>query len=223
MNLNKSNIRSINKIDNIDEFIEENIPFIIKTASSFLGRYISVENDEEYSVALIAFNEAIERYHEDKGSFWSFARLVIESRLKNHLKKVAAKQGDSSLEEITESGVQIKNEVEVGKTSSDLKDEIIAFKKELLLFNITLEILVKESPKHKDTRIRAINLGRSISEDIPIVGKIYEKKRLPIKDISRKFDITEKIIKGSKTFILSTTVLFFKKYTNLITWIKGVK
>lgn len=206
-----------------DEFIEDNIPFIIKTASSFLGRYISVENDEEYSIALIAFNEAIERYSEDRGNFWAFAKLVIESRLKNHLRKVAKQQQDSSIEEMTEVGVQIKDDTEVGKTSSDLKDEILAFRKELSLFDITLEMLVKESPKHKDTRERAIDLGYKISEDVPMVGKIYEKKRLPIKDVSRKFDITEKIIKRSKVFILSTTVLFFKKYSNLITWIKGVR
>ena len=103
------------------------------------------------------------------------------------------------------------------------RDEILAFKKELEQFDITFEILAEKSPKHKDTRDRAIRIGYRVSDDGVLIEKVYEKKRLPIRDISRKFEITEKILKRSKVFILSTAVLFFKKYTNLIVWIKGVK
>ena len=68
-----------------------------------------------------------------------------------------------------------------------------------------------------------VMFGYKVSDDGVLIEKVYEKKRLPIRDISRKFEITEKILKRSKVFILSTAVLFFKKYTNLIVWIKGVK
>ena len=123
-----------------------------------------------------------------------------------------------------EGGMQIKDVgVTVDKTTSDLRDEILSFKKELEQFDITFEILAEKSPKHKDTRDRAIRIGYRVSDDGVIIEKVYEKKRLPIRDISRKFEITEKILKRSKVFILSTAVLFFKKYTNLIVWIKGVK
>ena len=116
--------------------------------------------------------------------------------------------------------MQIKDVgVTVDKTTSDLRDEILAFKKELEQFDITFEILAEKSPKHKDTRDRAIRIGYRVSDDGVIIEKVYEKKRLPIRDI----EITEKILKRSKVFILSTAVLFFKKYTNLIVWIKGVK
>lgn len=206
-----------------NDFIEESIPFIVKTTSSFLGRYVCTDNDEEFSIALIAFNEAIERYDEERGNFWSFAKIVIESRLKNNLQKNARLEA-SSLEEMTEAGMQIHDDnAKVDKTTSDLRDEIMAFKEELSLFGITFEILAKESPKHRDTRDRAVRIGYKVSGDEVIIEKVYAKRRLPIKDVSRKFEITEKIIKRSKTFILSTAVLFFKKYTNLIIWIKGVK
>ena len=172
---------------------------------------------------MIAFNEAIERYDEERGNFWSFAKLVIESRLKNNLQKNARLEAASSLEEMTEAGMQIHDDnVKVDKTTSDLRDEIMAFKEELSLFGITFEILAKESPKHRDTRDRAIKIGYKVSDDDVLIEKVYAKRRLPIKDVSRKFEITEKIIKRSKTFILSIAVMFFKKYTNLTIWIKGV-
>ncbi len=92
-----------------------------------MGRYVCTDNDEEFSIALIAFNEAIEKYNEDRGNFWAFAKLVIESRLKNNLRK-NARIADSSLEELTEGGMQIKDVgVTVDKTTSDLRDEILAF------------------------------------------------------------------------------------------------
>ena len=206
-----------------NDFIEESIPFIVKTTSSFLGRYVCTDNDEEFSIALIAFNEAIESYDEERGNFWSFAKLVIESRLKNNLQKNARLEAASSLEEMTEAGMQIHDDnVKVDKTTSDLRDEIMAFKEELSLFGITFEILAKESPKHRDTRDRAVKIGYKVSDDDVLIEKVYAKRRLPIKDVSRKFEITEKIIKRSKTFILSIAVMFFKKYTNLTIWIKGV-
>ena len=56
---------SFNKAPTMDrnDFIEQSMPFIIKTTSSFLGRYVCTDNDEEFSIALIAFNEAIEKYN----------------------------------------------------------------------------------------------------------------------------------------------------------------
>ena len=52
-----------------EEFIEKHIPFIISCISKFTGRYVSIENDDEYSIGMIAFVEAIEKYKEEKGDF----------------------------------------------------------------------------------------------------------------------------------------------------------
>ena len=48
-------------IENIEYLIEKYMAFLIKTVSSFTGRYISIENDEEFEIALLAFTEAIEK------------------------------------------------------------------------------------------------------------------------------------------------------------------
>lgn len=79
---------------------------------------------------------------------------------------------------------------------------------------------MESSPKHRDTRIRAIDISEKSSSDGEVTGFIYEKKRLPIRLISTKQNVTEKIIKGSKVFILSIIIVFYKKYEQLILWIK---
>ena len=65
---------NINDIKNksIDKLIQDYMAFIVKTVSSITGRYVSVENDDELSIALIAFKEAIDKYEESRGSFSAF-------------------------------------------------------------------------------------------------------------------------------------------------------
>ena len=68
-----------------EKLIQEYIPFIIKTVSNKINRYIESENSEEYSIGLMAFNEAIEKYEKTKGSFIAFAELVIKKIGRAHV------------------------------------------------------------------------------------------------------------------------------------------
>lgn len=56
-----------------EKIIQEYIPFIIKTISDKMNRYIESENSEEYSIGMEAFNEAIDKYDFSRGSFITFA------------------------------------------------------------------------------------------------------------------------------------------------------
>lgn len=206
---------------NINRIIEENIPFIIKSISSVTGRYVSIENDEEFSVGLLAFTEAFQKYDSDKGEFYSFAKLVISSRVKNYLKRENKYSKDISIEEVKEQGIDISDDyINPIEDKNELIREIHKFKLELAEFNLTLEELADAAPKHKDTRNNAISISEKISKDEPITAFIFLKKRLPIKQISLKYTITEKVLKTSKKFILSTTIIFFRNYRNLLLWIK---
>ena len=51
----------------MNELIDSYKPFIAKTVSSVCKRYIH-ESDDEFSIGLIAFNEAIQKYIPKKGT-----------------------------------------------------------------------------------------------------------------------------------------------------------
>ena len=53
--------------ENLEGLIKEHMPFLIRTVSEFTGRYVSTENDDEFSVALAAFAEAVEKYEPERG------------------------------------------------------------------------------------------------------------------------------------------------------------
>lgn len=49
-----------------NQLIKEYIPFIQKHISQQLGKYIDTKNSDLYSIGLMAFNEAIDKYNEKK-------------------------------------------------------------------------------------------------------------------------------------------------------------
>lgn len=211
---------NVNENTSVNKLIDNHMPFIIKSISDVTGRYVSCENDEELSVGLLGFHEAIERYDNDKGHFLSFAKLVIGSRIKNYLKG-ENKHHHSSLEELLDKGLEIKDEyLEQKEDNSILVEEINRLKTEINSFGFTLEDLVEEAPKQQATRKNAISLSEEISKDEEFTSFMYVKKRLPIKRIVLKFSVTEKVIKRSKKFIISVVIIIDKNLSALKNWIR---
>lgn len=216
----EGNINDI-KNKNIDKLIQDYMAFIVKTVSSVTGRYVSIENDDELSIALIAFKEAIDKYEEDRGSFSSFAKLVISSRVKNYLIKENKNSNIESIEGLKEKGIDVTDIAETVEEESDqLSSEIGKLQNEIEEFGFTFEDLVDEAPKHEDTRKNAIELSEKISKEEDLTTHMYEKRRLPIKKISVKFSVTEKVIKRSKKFIIAVVIIIDKNFRNLRLWIK---
>ena len=216
----EGNINDI-KNKNIDKLIQDYMAFIVKTVSSVTGRYVSIENDDELSIALIAFKEAIDKYEEDRGSFSSFAKLVISSRVKNYLIKENKNSNIESIEGLKEKGIDVTDIAEpVEEENEELSSEIGRLQNEIKEFGFTFEDLVDEAPKHEDTRKNAIELSEKISKEDDLTTHMYEKRRLPIKKISVKFSVTEKVIKRSKKFIIAVVIIIDKNFRNLRLWIK---
>lgn len=72
-----------------NDLIQQYKPFIAKTVSSVCKRYID-EKDDEFSIGLIAFNEAIEKYSAEKGnSLLAFAELIIKRKVIDYIRKEA--------------------------------------------------------------------------------------------------------------------------------------
>lgn len=207
-----------------EEFIEKHIPFIISCISKFTGRYVSIENDDEYSIGMIAFVEAIEKYREEKGDFYAFSRLVIESRLKNFFEKENKNSKNKSIEDYKERGIDVLETLEKYDDEDTNREftikEINKLKEEIEEFGFGFEELVNEAPKHKDTRNKAIDISEKSSKEKDITDFMFMKKRLPIKKMSDKFEVSEKIIRKSKLFIITVIIILFRGYRNLKLWIK---
>src|SRR4051812_2662115 len=142
----------------LNKIIEAYKPFIAKNVSSVCKRYI-YETDDEFSIGLIAFNEAIEKYSPERGSsLLSFSEVIIKRRVIDYIRKQTKHQRVSidltysSLDEDS-AGTIIVNEMsleEYNKKSDEelRKEEILQFQTLLTSYDLSFGDLVENSPKH---------------------------------------------------------------------------
>ena len=64
-----------------DLFISDYLPFIKVQVSKVMKRPVNINHDDEYSIGMIAFHEAINGYSKTRGNFLAYASLLIRNRL----------------------------------------------------------------------------------------------------------------------------------------------
>ena len=72
--------------DAADRLIAQYLPFIRSETAGFLGRP-PTDSDDELSIAMIAFHEAVCSYERSRGAFIPYASTVIHSRLVDYDRK----------------------------------------------------------------------------------------------------------------------------------------
>lgn len=215
-----------------NQLLEDYIPFIIKSASQATGRYIHRGQDDEFSVALSAFNEAIDRYDLQKGSsFLNFAETVIKRRLIDYFRSQFARQKDIPFSDfdMDDGEESVVNYVEVQKSmdahlqkleEEARRDEIIRYSEVLSQFDIRFEELVELSPKHADARLNAMEVARIIADDPQMREYLLEKKSLPLKQLSTRVSVSRKTIERQRKYIISIVLILLGDYELLQEYIQ---
>jgi len=181
-------IRQIKKGDRLarEDFLENCKPFVFRAACKFSGRVLEWGRDDELAVALIAFDEAIERYREDSGvPFPAFARMVIVSRLADHRRRenrnarvnIPLPAGDYVIESESNRAWEVFWEEEAAR---EREEEIKEYEKLLNLYGVTFEELVRCSPRHRDTRRSLLQAARVLVERDDLFAEFIDKKKLPL-------------------------------------------
>jgi RNA polymerase sigma factor len=213
-----------------NQLIQQYKPFIIKTVSNVCKRFIR-EEDDELSIGLIAFNEAIEKYEPHKGgSFISFAELLIKRRLIDYIRK-EARVRDIVLDtdEDDENAVQtyLDTKLSIDEFYKQIeqeqrREEIIHYQQVLKEFGIHFHDLVEQSPKHRDARINAINVAKLVVDNKELLKQLFQKKQLPIKQLENMAEVSRKTIERNRKYIIAVAVILAGDYIYLKDYIKGV-
>lgn len=213
-----------------NDLIEDYKPFIAKTVSSICKRYIE-ETDDEFSIGLIAFNEAVEKYSSEKGrSLLSFAEVLIKRRVIDYIRKNAKNQSlriqmDQEEQEYPFRTLDQELSFEQYQVMLDdekRKEEILHYRDVLLQYDLHFSDLVEQSPKHIDARVNAIKIATLIVENQELYKILNEKKRLPIKQLEEKVQVSRKTIERNRKFIIAVAIILGGDYRYLKEYIKGV-
>ncbi|MCG8484199.1 MAG: hypothetical protein MJA31_12880, partial [Clostridia bacterium] len=164
---------------------------------------------------LEAFNEAMDRYEESKGTFFKFAELVIKNRIID-IQRKAVKSPQCVSTDDEYHGVEDPSDF---VQDLSFKNEILEFKDKLNEFGIPFLKLIEDTPKHRDTRSKIIKLSKDIVCSPILLEQFYDKKRLPRNLISSKFDISIKVITSNRTYIIACILILDSRWDHIKTYL----
>ena len=217
--------------DLIERLIVEQLIFIKKIVKAHVWQYRSQE-DDDLVVAMLAFQEAVQNYSEEKGKFLGFAKVVITRRLIDQFRKRqkhedALKYSLDQQMEDEEGSSYNKYELSASldqhqKVSerNDMKTEIEQYKRDLLVYDITMEDLVENAPKSEDNKTLFIQIGKYLYIEIDLRKLVVETRRLPMKSIEEAYDIQRKKLERGRKYILGVFVLYLGEYELLMPFLE---
>ena len=219
-----------------ENILAEAKPFIFNTCVKYCNRPLDWGRDDELSIGLLAFNEAIDRFEEDrKIPFLGFARLVIKSRLADFFRREARHRHQPLEYQVADHApVQLETAQAWEKylreaESRERQEEILEFQKELLTYGISVSELVEASPKHRDSRENLISVAQQVSDDPTLMEHLKRTKRLPIKELTLLSGLHRKTIEKGRRYIIAMALLLSSReqfiylfsYLKLTSWSAG--
>ncbi len=218
--------------DVMNELLTSYSPFMRKTASFVCKRYIS-EQDDEYSIALFAFHEAIAHFKLDKNaSFLTFAHLLIRRKLIDYIRKESRHKeislGQTTLEDEEQfdaysnmSSSHAFEQFTATQQAEERKNQIIEFEILLKPYGLSFQELIKVSPSHTDARQTAIQIAQIIVETDEFYEMLLKKKRLPIKELEELVQVSRKTIERHRKYIVAIVILLKSDLHYIKDYLKG--
>lgn len=200
-----------------DRIIEQYRPYILRSASQICKRPIRWEDDEA-SIGIIAFNEAIDRYDREMGkSFDNFAYMVIRNRLIDEFRRQGKIIKSESVTLNDSGGLFEQSMIEISSSleeynreqlATELAMELLAYDEALQKYGISLEELEDCSPKHRDSRKQMIQVAKHFSEQPDWVEILKKTKRLPIRKMLKFSKVVHKTLERNRKYIIALVLIY---------------
>ncbi len=220
--------------------VEENRAWILKCASQTVHRYVT-ESDDEWSVALMAFSEAVQSYDGRRGSFHALASVIIKRRLTDHMRsegkhsaEIVVMPGafDGELEEEDASGINLHVQQTVAAdsvarsaddSSARAREEIAEMQDILREYGFSFFDLAESSPKAEKTKKSCGQAIRVLIASVILMAKMRLKRLLPIKELSEESGVVRKILDRHRKYIIAGAEILDGDFPILSSYLKFVR
>lgn len=202
--------------DLLEPMIADYEKFILASAAE-VSRHHVTKSDDEWSIALIAFYDAIKSYDVSKGRFIAYARLMIRSRLIDYFRSQGRHQNQVSYDLLEDHSLPSHT------PSFGLKDEIDAIGQVLAGYDITFDELARCSPKAEKTKNACAAVIRFILDSPILVGRMQQTKSLPASIIQKNTGIPRKILERHRKYIVTAVEILSGDYPYLSEYLAFIK
>jgi len=211
-----------------EQLVASHMEFIRRTGSRICGRQLS-SHDDEMSICLIAFNQALDTFnHEANVPLKSYASVVIRNKLIDYLRNenrhrhrhIPLSSANDNQEDDTYSPIEYQEAVKIHQLKSEeelRKYEITYLGDVLKRFEISWSDLVSDCPKHLRKRKICLKAAKVLADQDDLWEFFWRNKMLPVKRLAQIVDVSRKTMERSRKYIAAVAVLLkYKKELPLL-------
>ena len=201
--------------DRADDLIRDYIPFIRSEASKFLSR-LCTDQDDEYSIAMMAFYEAIMGYEKGRGGFLSFAAMLIRSRLIDYQRKESRHQGHISLYEenggdddrtLLDTVADTRDHFEESSLRDATRQEIEELSAVMAQFGVSFSDVADNAPRQGRTLAACSAVVRHALENSHLLEELLRTKKLPLAQLASGSGAERKTLERHRKYILAMLLI----------------
>jgi len=204
-----------------DKIIMDYLPFIKSETSKIIGRVVVEGRDDELSVAMIAFHEAIESYSQIRGAFLNYAKLLIKRKLIDYYRKEKRHLGHFSLDTELNENEKLTLGDTIAEDSDNFgeldirdatRDEILELTNQLATFDVSLTDIADNCPKQVRTLAACQSSLKFACENPDLIDELKRTKRLPIAKLSEGSGTDKKTLERHRKYMLALLIIYSNGY-----------
>lgn len=198
-----------------DDLIRSYIPFIRSEATKLMNR-LCTEQDDEYSIAMMAFYEAIMGYEKGRGAFLSYAALLIKSRLIDYTRKETRHRGQISLDEelggeddrtLADTLADDHDYYEESAHREATRQEIEELSAVMAAFDVSFSDVADNCPKQERTLEACAKAIRYAGENKKLLDELLRTKKLPLAQLVLGSGVERKTLERHRKYILTMLLI----------------
>lgn len=203
-----------------DDFITQYLPFIKSETAKFLNRPVNEAHDDELSIAMIAFHEAIRGYSKARGAFLNFASVVIKNRLidywrsnKKHTQNISieepASHDDETIGERLTDGTNPQSD-EIHRQATE--EEIEELSRQMADYGVTLTDVAENCPKQERTLEACKQVLNYAKAHPDLIKQLLATKQLPITALAEGSRVSKKTIERHRKYLVALLLIYSNGY-----------
>lgn len=203
-----------------DELIGAYLPFIKSEAAKHLKRPCIEEHDDELSIAMIAFHEAVLGYSRGRGAFLPYASMLIKSRLIDYMRKESRHRGHLSMEApVGEDGDTVGEQI---PSETDHHEELLhrdatraeieELSRQMELFGVSLTDVADNCPRQKRTLDACRKVLDYAGAHPAILEELLRTKRLPIARLAEGSRVERKTLERHRKYLVALLLICTNGY-----------
>ena len=203
-----------------DRLIGSYMPFIKSETAKFLKRPPMEGHDDELSIAMIAFHEAVRGYSRSRGAFLKYAAMIMKSRLIDYRRKeqrhgnvisldAPAGEDDAPLSD-TIADETDHNEAYVVREAT--RAEIEELTRQMQEFGVSLSDVADNCPKQQRT-LEACRKALWYAKEHPeLLDELLKTRRLPIARLSEGSGTERKTLERHRKYMVALLLIYTNGY-----------